>query len=37
MVAAAADDGVVPAIAEASTKLLASRLKVDELEADYAK
>ena len=37
MVAAAADDGDVPAIAEASTKLLASRLKVDELEADYAK
>ena len=32
----AADDGVAPAIAQASAKLLAS-LEVDELEADYAK
>ena len=36
MVASAADDGVVPTIAEASAKLLASP-EVDELEADYAK
>ena len=36
MVAAAADDGVAPAVAEASAKLLASP-EVDELEADYAK
>ena len=36
MVAAAADDGVAPAVAEASAKLLASP-EVDELEAEYAK
>jgi hypothetical protein len=36
MVAAVAYNGVVPAVAEASAKLLASP-KVDELEADYAK
>ena len=36
MVASAADDGVAPAVAEASAKLLASP-EVDELEADYAK
>jgi hypothetical protein len=36
MVAAAADDGVVPAVAEVSAKLLASP-EVDELEANDAK
>ena len=36
MVASAADDGVAPAVAEASAKLLASP-EVDELEAEYAK
>ena len=36
MVAAAADDGVAPAVAKASAKLLASP-EVEELEADYAK
>jgi hypothetical protein len=36
MVAAAANDGVAPAVAEASATLLASP-EVDELEADYAK
>ena len=36
MVAAATDDGVAPAVAEASAKLLASP-DVDELEAEYAK
>jgi hypothetical protein len=36
MVASAADDGVAPAAAEASTKLLTSP-EVDELEAEYAK
>ena len=36
MAAAAIDDGVAPAAAEASAKLLASP-EVDELEADYAK
>lgn len=36
MVAAAADDGVAPAVTEASAKLLASP-EVEELEADYAK
>ena len=36
MVASAADDGVAPAVAKASTKLLASP-PVDELEANYAK
>ena len=36
MAAAATDDGVAPAVAEASAKLLASP-EVDELEADYAK
>jgi hypothetical protein len=36
MVASAADDGVAPAVAEASTKLLTSP-EVDELEAEYAK
>ena len=36
MAAAATDDGVAPAAAEASAKLLASP-EVDELEADYAK
>ena len=36
MVAAVADDGVAPAVAEASAKLLASP-EVDELEAEYAK
>jgi len=36
MVAAAADDGVAPAVADASAKLLASP-EVDELEAEYAK
>jgi hypothetical protein len=36
MVASAADDGVAPAVAEASVKLLASP-EVDELEAEYAK
>ena len=36
MAAAANDDGVAPAVAEASAKLLASP-EVDELEAEYAK
>ena len=36
MAAAATDDGVASAVAEASAKLLASP-EVDELEADYAK
>jgi hypothetical protein len=36
MVAAAADEGVAPAVTEASAKLLASP-EVAELEADYAK
>ena len=36
MAAAATDDGVAPAVAEASAKLLASP-EVDELEADFAK
>jgi hypothetical protein len=36
MAAAATDDGVAPAAAEASAKLLASP-DVDELEAEYAK
>jgi hypothetical protein len=36
MVASAADDGVAPAVAEASAKLLASP-EVGELEADYDK
>jgi hypothetical protein len=36
MAAAATDDGVAPAAAEASAKLLASP-EVDELEADFAK
>ena len=36
MVAAMAYDGVAPAVAEASAKLLASQA-VDELEAGYAK
>ena len=36
VVAAAADDGAAPAVAQASAKLLASP-KVDELEADFAK
>jgi hypothetical protein len=36
MAAAATDDGVSPAVAEASAKLLASP-EVDELEAEYAK
>jgi hypothetical protein len=36
MVAAVADDGVAPAVAEASAKVLDSP-EVDELEADYAK
>jgi hypothetical protein len=36
MVASAADDGVAPAVAEASAKLLASP-EVDKLEADYDK
>ena len=36
MVASAADGGVAPAVAEASTKLLTSP-EVDELEAEYAK
>jgi hypothetical protein len=36
MVASAADDGVAPAVVEASTKLLASP-EVGELEANYAK
>jgi hypothetical protein len=36
MVAVAADDGVAPAVVEASAKLLASH-KVDDLEAEYAK
>ena len=36
MVASAVDDGVAPAVVEASAKLLASP-EVDELEADYAK
>jgi len=36
MTAAATDDGVAPAAAEASAKLLASP-EVDELEADFAK
>jgi hypothetical protein len=36
MAATAPDDGVAPAVAEASAKLLASP-EVDELEADYAK
>ena len=35
MVASAADDGVAPAVAEASTKLLTAH-EVDELEAEYA-
>ena len=37
MVASAADDGVAPAVAQASAKLLASPEVVEELEADYAK
>jgi hypothetical protein len=36
MVAAATDDGVAPAVAEASAKLLASP-EIDELEAEYTK
>jgi hypothetical protein len=36
MVASAIDDGVAPAVAHASAKLLASP-EVEELEADYAK
>ena len=36
MVASAADDGVAPAVVEASAKLLASP-EIDELEANYAK
>ena len=36
MVASVADDGVAPAVVEASTKLLTSP-EVDELEAEYAK
>ena len=36
MAAAATDDGVAPAVAEASAKLLASP-EVDDLEAEYAK
>ena len=36
MAAAATDDGVAPAVAEPSAKLLASP-EVDELEAEYAK
>ena len=36
MAAAATDDGVAPAVAEASAKLLASP-EIDELEAEYAK
>ena len=36
MVAAATDDGVAPAVAEASAKMLASP-EIDELEAEYAK
>jgi hypothetical protein len=36
MAAAATDDGVAPAVAEASAKLLASP-EVDELEAEYTK
>ena len=36
MAAAATDDGVASAVAEASAKLLASP-EVDELEAEYAK
>ena len=36
MVASAADNGVAPAVAEASAKLLASP-EIDELEANYAK
>ena len=36
MVASAADDGVAPAVAKASAKLLASP-EVEELEADCAK
>ena len=36
MKASAADDGVAPAVAKASAKLLASP-EVDELEANYAK
>ena len=36
MKASAADDGVAPAVAKASAKLLASP-EIDELEADYAK
>ena len=36
MVASAADDGVAPAVAQASAKLLASP-EVEELETDYAK
>ena len=36
MVAAVADDGVAPALVEASAKLLASP-EIDELEANYAK
>ena len=36
MVASAADDGVAPAVAEASAKLLTSP-EIDELEANYTK
>jgi hypothetical protein len=36
MVAAATNDGVAPAVAQASAKLLASP-EVDDLEAEYAK
>ena len=36
MVASASDDGVAPAVSQASAKLLASP-EVEELEADYAK
>ena len=36
MAAAATHDGVAPAVAEASAKLLASP-ELDELEAEYAK
>jgi hypothetical protein len=36
MAAAATDDGVAPAVVEASAKLLASP-EVDDLEAEYAK
>ena len=37
MAAAATDDGVAPAVAKASAKLLASPEVVEELEAAYAK